>query len=56
VSNRGIDPALRESVELGQYSVDLREVAEAVMRSWMLEPAEPADGPVAVEQDEIASG
>jgi hypothetical protein len=56
VSSRGIDPALRERVELGQYAVDLREVADAIMRSWMLEAAEPVDGAVRAEQDEAASG
>jgi hypothetical protein len=57
MSARGkIDPSLRESVELGEYAVDSREVAEAVMRSWMLVAAEPADGPVGTEHDEAASG
>jgi hypothetical protein len=57
MSARGnIDPSLRESVELGEYAVDSREVAEAVMRSGMLVAAEPADGPVGTEHDEAASG
>jgi hypothetical protein len=51
-----IDPALRESVELGQYAVDSRAVAEAVMRSWVLVPAESDDGPVRAEQEEAAAG
>jgi hypothetical protein len=57
MTGRGkIDPALRESVELGQYAVDSRAVAEAVMSSWMLVSAESADGPVRAEQDEAATG
>ena len=57
MTGRGkIDPALRESVEMGQYAVDSRAVAEAVIRSWVLVPAEPADGPVRAEQEEPAAG
>jgi hypothetical protein len=57
MTGRGtIDQALRESVEMGQYAVDTRAVAEAVMRSWMLVSAEPADGPVRAEQEEAAAG
>ncbi len=57
MTGRGtIDQALRESVEMGQYAVDSRAVAEAVMRSWMLVAAEPADGPVGAEQEEAAAG
>jgi hypothetical protein len=57
MSTRGkIDPSLRESVELGEYAIDSRQVAEAVMRSWMLVAAEPTDGPVGTEHDEAVSG
>jgi hypothetical protein len=57
MTGRGkIDPVLRESVELGQYAVDARAVAEAVMRSWVLVPAESDDGPVRAEQEEAAAG
>lgn len=57
MSGRGtIDPVLRESVEMGQYAVDSRAVAEALMRSWMLVSAEPVDRPVRAEQDEAAPG
>jgi hypothetical protein len=57
MTGRGtIDPALRESVVMGQYAVDTRAVAEAVIRSWMLVSAEPADGPVGAEQEEAATG
>ena len=51
-----IDPALRTSVEQGQYAVDSREVAEAIVRSWMLVAAEPGDGPVRAEEEEPAAG
>jgi hypothetical protein len=57
MTGRGtIDPVLRESVEMGQYAVDSRAVAEAVIRSWMLVAGEPADGPVRAEQEEPAPG
>ena len=57
MTGRGmIDPMLRESVEMGQYAVDSRAVAEAVIRSWMLVTGEPADGPVRTEQEEPAPG
>lgn len=57
MTGRGmIDPVLRESVEMGQYAVDSRAVAEAVLRSWMLVTGEPADGPVRAEQEEPAPG
>ena len=57
MSGRGkIDPALRESVAMGQYAVDSRAVAEALMDSWMLVSAEPADGPVGAEQEEATTG
>jgi hypothetical protein len=57
MSGRGkIDPTLRESVEMGQYAVDSRAVAEALMHSWMLVSAEPADRPVRAEQEEAAAG
>jgi hypothetical protein len=57
MTGRGkIDPALRESVEMGQYAVDSSAVAEAVMRSWMLVAVEPADGSLGAEQEEAAAG
>jgi hypothetical protein len=57
MTGRGkLDPALRESVELGKYAVDSRAVAEAVIRSGMLVSVEPADGPVRAEQEEPATG
>jgi hypothetical protein len=55
MTGRGIDPTLQTSVEQGQYEVDSREVAEAIVRSWMLVTAEPGHGPARVEEDEPAS-
>ena len=52
----GVDPTLQTSVEQGQYVVDTREVAEAIVRSWMLVAAEPANGTVRAEEDEARAG
>jgi hypothetical protein len=52
---RGIDPTLQTSVTQGSYVVDTREVAEAIVRSWMLVAAE-GHGPVGAEEDEAVSG
>ena len=56
MTGRGIDPALQTSVQQGHYVVDTREVAEAIVRSWMLVAAEPGHGPVRAEEDEVAAG
>jgi hypothetical protein len=56
MTGRGIDPTLQTSVEQGHYVVDSREVAEAIVRSWMLVAAEPGHGSVRVEEDEAAAG
>jgi hypothetical protein len=53
---RGIDPALRRSVERGQYVVDSRAVADAILRSRVLIAAETRDGAVRSEKNESASG
>ena len=55
MTGRGIDPTLQTSLERGQYEVDSREVAEAIVRSWMLVAAEPGDGTVRADEDEPAS-
>jgi hypothetical protein len=55
MTGRGIDPTLQTSVERGQYEVDTREVAEAIVRSWMLVADEPGHGTVRAEDDEAAS-
>ena len=56
MTGRGIDPTLQTSVSQGHYEVDSREVAEAIVRSWMLVAAEPGHGAARVEEDEAASG
>ena len=55
MAGRGLDPTLLTSVEQGRYVVDTREVAEAIVRSWMLVPGEPAHGAVGAEEDEAAA-
>ena len=55
MTGRGIDPTLQTNVEKGHYVVDSREVAEAIVRSWMLVAAEPRHGAVRPEQEEAAS-
>ena len=55
MTGRGIDPTLQTSLEQGQYEVDSREVAEAIVRSWMLVTAEAGYGPARAEEDEPAS-
>ena len=55
ITGRGIDPTLQTSVAQGHYEVDSREVAEAIVRSWMLVAAEPGHGPVRAEEDEAAA-
>ena len=52
----GVDPTLQTSVEQGHYVVDTREVAEAIVRSWMLVAAEPGHGAVRAEEDEAVAG
>jgi hypothetical protein len=56
MSGRGIDPSLQTSLEQGHYIVDSREVAEAIVRSWMLVAGEPGHGAVRAEEDEPAAG
>jgi hypothetical protein len=53
--SRGIDPTLQTSVEKGHYIVDSREVAEAIVRSWMLVAGETGYGSGCVEEDEAAA-
>ena len=55
MTGRGIDPTLQTSVKQGQYEVDSREVAEAIVRSWMLVAAEPGHGPAGAEEDQAAA-
>ena len=55
MTGRGVDPTLQSSVEQGQYIVDSHEVAEAIVRSWMLVAAEPGHGPAGAEEDQAAA-
>ncbi len=55
MAGRGIDPTLQTTVEEGEYLIDSREVAEAVLRSWMLVAPESGHGPIGAEEDEPAS-
>ena len=55
MTGRGIDPTLQTNVEKGQYVVDSREVAEAIVRSWMLVAGETGYGSGGVEEDEAAA-
>ena len=53
---RGIDPALRRSVERGQYVVDSRAVAQAMLRSKMFVAAQIRDGSARSQKDQPATG
>ena len=54
MAGRGIEPALRNSVEHGKYYVDSRAVAEAIMRSWVLIAAEARDRAVRAHEEKPA--
>jgi hypothetical protein len=56
MTGRGLDEALRRSVERGRYEVDSRAVAEAVLRSWMLVAAQPRDRAVRPGKSQPATG
>jgi hypothetical protein len=56
MAGRGIDPALRRNVERGQYEVDARAVAEAVLRSWMLVATQARDRAVRTDKAQPATG
>jgi hypothetical protein len=51
---RGIDPALRRSVEQGVYVVDTRAVAEAILRLRVLVARETRNGTLRAEKNEAA--
>ena len=53
---RGSDEALRRAVKRSGYVVDPRAVAEAILRSGVLVPAQPRDGAVGTEKDKTATG
>jgi hypothetical protein len=54
MAGRGIEPALRSTVEHGKYEVDSRAVAEAIMRSWVLIAAEARDRAVRAHEEKPA--
>ena len=54
MAGREIDPTLQTSLEQGHYVIDSSEVAEAIVRSWMLVAAEPGHGTGRPEEDEPA--
>ena len=53
---RGLDDALRRSVERGEYVVDSRAVARAILRSRVLVAAQARDGAVRSEKNQPATG
>jgi hypothetical protein len=54
-AGRGVDPTLLTNVEQGRYVVEPRQVAEAIVRSWMLVAGEPGNGPIRADEEEAAS-
>ena len=52
MSGRDIDQTLQTSVEQGRYVIDTRQVAEAIVRSWMLIAAEAGYGTVRADEEE----
>lgn len=56
MDRRGLDAALRRSVERGEYVVDSRAVARAILRSRVLVPAQIRDGAVRPEKNQSATG
>lgn len=52
----GINPALRSQVERGEYVVDARAVADAMLRSGVLVPAQVRDRSAGSEQDQSGAG
>ena len=56
MTGRGIDPELRLRVENGEYVVDSRAVATAILRSGVLVPAQPGDGAAGSEENQFATG
>ena len=56
MDRRGLDKALRRSVERGEYVVDSRAVAGAILRSRVLVAAQARDGAVRSEKHQSATG
>ena len=53
---RGIDPELRLRIENGEYLVDSRAVATAILRSGVLVAAQTGDGAAGSEENQSATG
>ena len=53
---RGIDPELRLRIENGEYVVDSRAVATAILRSGVLVAAQTGDRAVGSEENQAAAG
>jgi hypothetical protein len=56
MDRRGLDDALRRSVERGEYVVDSRAVARAIVRSRVLVAAQTRDGALRSEKNQPATG
>ena len=56
MDRRGVDSALRRSVERGEYVVDLRAVAMAILRSRVLVATQTKHGTGRPEKNESAAG
>ena len=56
MTGRGIDPELRLRVENGEYVVDSRAVATAILRSGVLVAAQTGDGAAGPEENQSATG
>jgi hypothetical protein len=54
--SQGVDDALRRSVERGEYVVDSRAVARAILRSSVLVAAQTRHGAVRSEKNQSATG
>jgi len=53
---RGVDPELRLRIENGEYVVDSRAVATAILRSGVLVAAQTGDGAAGSEENQSATG
>jgi hypothetical protein len=56
MTRRGIDPELRLRVENGEYVVDSRAVAAAMLRSGVLVAPQTGDGATGSEENQSATG
>jgi hypothetical protein len=56
MDRRGVDEVLRRSVEKGEYVVDSRAVARAILRSRVLVAAQAGNRAASPEKDKSATG